>query len=175
MEHGHHIAEFSYGLAFMTGLLGSGHCLGMCGGLVSSFFMRLGAKAYAPYLAYHAARVTVYTLIGLAAASLGAVLVQTGIIGKAQGILQIVAGLVVILLGLEILIIADIIQTITVDLTLENAATLGVIVLVRTFLSFSLEVELEGAPPWRRLELARAIGAVFPDRPEAHPRDDQAR
>ena len=103
MEHGHHIAEFSYGLAFMTGLLGSGHCLGMCGGLVSSFFMRLGAKAYAPYLAYHAARVTVYTLIGLAAASLGAVLVQTGIIGKAQGILQILAGLIVILLGLDML------------------------------------------------------------------------
>ena len=79
----------------------------------------------------------------------------------------------IILLGLEILIIADIIQTITVDLTLENAATLGVIVLVRTFLSFSLEVELEGAPPWRRLELARAIGAVFPVRPEARPRDDE--
>lgn len=79
----------------------------------------------------------------------------------------------IILLGLEILIIADIIQTITVDLTLENAATLGIIVLVRTFLSFSLEVELEGAPPWRRLELARAIGAMAPDRPEAHPRQDR--
>ena len=80
----------------------------------------------------------------------------------------------IILLGLEILIIADIIQTITVDLTLENAATLGVIVLVRTFLSFSLEVELEGAPPWRRLELARAAGAIFPDRPEAHPHEPDA-
>ena len=68
----------------------------------------------------------------------------------------------IILLGLEILIIADIIQTITVDLTLTNAATLGVIVLVRTFLSFSLEIELEGAPPWRRLELARAVGAPSP-------------
>ena len=55
-----------------------------------------------------------------------------------------------ILLGLEILIIADIIQTITIDPTLESAATLGVIVLVRTFLSFSLEIELEGVPPWRR-------------------------
>ena len=55
-----------------------------------------------------------------------------------------------ILLGLEILIIADIVQTITIDPTLESAATLGVIVLVRTFLSFSLEIELEGVPPWRR-------------------------
>ncbi|MDE2117615.1 MAG: sulfite exporter TauE/SafE family protein [Betaproteobacteria bacterium] len=104
MEHAHHhIPEFSYWLAFMTGILGSGHCLGMCGGLVSSFFMRLGARAYAPYLAYHAARVTIYGLIGLTAATLGAVLVQTGIFGKAQGILQIVAGLVVILLGFDLL------------------------------------------------------------------------
>lgn len=55
-----------------------------------------------------------------------------------------------ILLGLEILIIADIVQTITIDPTLESAATLGIIVLVRTFLSFSLEIELEGVLPWRR-------------------------
>lgn len=103
MEHAHHLAEFSYWLAFMTGILGSGHCIGMCGSLVSGFFLRLGAKAYAPYLAYHAARVSVYGLIGLIAASLGAVLVQTGIFGKAQGILQIVAGIVVILLGLDLL------------------------------------------------------------------------
>lgn len=55
-----------------------------------------------------------------------------------------------ILLGLEILIVADIIATITIDLSLESAATLGIIVLVRTFLSFSLEVELDGTLPWRR-------------------------
>ncbi len=55
-----------------------------------------------------------------------------------------------ILLGLEILIIADIVQTITIDPTLEGALTLGVIVLVRTFLSFSLDIELEGVVPWRR-------------------------
>lgn len=104
MDHAHHqIAEFSYWLAFMTGILGSGHCLGMCGGLVSSFFMRLGARAYAPYLAYHAARVTIYGLIGLTAATLGAVLVQTGGVGKLQGILEIAAGLIVILLGLDML------------------------------------------------------------------------
>ena len=62
-----------------------------------------------------------------------------------------------ILLGLEILIIADIVQTITVDSTLESAITLGVVVLVRTFLSFSLEIELEGVVPWRR-------GSAKPDR-----------
>lgn len=55
-----------------------------------------------------------------------------------------------ILLGLELLIIADIVLTITVDPTLRSALALGLIVLVRTFLSFSLEVELEGSLPWRR-------------------------
>jgi uncharacterized membrane protein len=55
-----------------------------------------------------------------------------------------------ILLGLEVLIIADIVLTITVDRTFDSAITLGIIVLVRTFLSFSLEIELEGRLPWRR-------------------------
>jgi uncharacterized membrane protein len=55
-----------------------------------------------------------------------------------------------ILLGLEFLIIADIVMTITVDPTLTSAIALGIIVLVRTFLSFSLEIELEGSLPWRR-------------------------
>ena len=55
-----------------------------------------------------------------------------------------------ILLGLEVLIIADIIQTITIDSSLESAITLGVVVLVRTFLSFSIGIELEGVVPWRR-------------------------
>lgn len=55
-----------------------------------------------------------------------------------------------ILLGLEMLIIADIVQTITIDPTLESAATLALIVVVRTFLSFSLEIELDGTVPWRK-------------------------
>ena len=105
MDHSHHqaIAEFSYWLAFMTGLLGSGHCLGMCGGLVSGFFMKLGAKGVWPYLAYHGARVSLYAVVGLIAAAIGAVLVSTGQVGLWQGALQIVAGIVVILLGLDLL------------------------------------------------------------------------
>lgn len=55
-----------------------------------------------------------------------------------------------ILMGLEILIVADIIQTVIIDPTVESALTLGLIVLVRTFLSFSLEIELDGVVPWRR-------------------------
>ena len=105
MDHSHHhaVVEFSYWLAFMTGLLGSGHCLGMCGGLVSGFFMKLGARGVWPYLAYHGARVGIYGAVGLVAAALGAVLVSTGRFGMLQGLLQIVAGLVVILLGLDLL------------------------------------------------------------------------
>ena len=55
-----------------------------------------------------------------------------------------------VLLGLEVLIIADIVQTITIDSSVESAASLGLIVLVRTFLSFSLEIELDGIVPWHR-------------------------
>jgi uncharacterized membrane protein len=57
-----------------------------------------------------------------------------------------------ILMGLEILIIADIIQTVTLDPTVESALFLGTIVLVRTFLSFSLDIELTGRVPWREAE-----------------------
>lgn len=55
-----------------------------------------------------------------------------------------------ILLGLEFLVAADIINTIIVELTLEAVASLALIVIIRTFLSFSLEVEIEGAWPWQR-------------------------
>jgi uncharacterized membrane protein len=55
-----------------------------------------------------------------------------------------------ILLGLEVLIVADIILTVAIDQSLESAAALGLIVLVRTFLSFSLEIEMDGVLPWRR-------------------------
>jgi uncharacterized membrane protein len=67
-----------------------------------------------------------------------------------------------ILLGLEFLIIADIVLTITVDPTLKSALALGLIVLVRTFLSFSLEVELDGTLPWRRATTANVEKAQDP-------------
>ncbi len=54
-----------------------------------------------------------------------------------------------ILLGLEVLVAADIILTVTTEPTLQNVAVLGIVVLIRTFLSFSLEVELEGRWPWQ--------------------------
>ncbi len=64
-----------------------------------------------------------------------------------------------LLLGLEVLVAADLIRTIAVAPTLTNVLILGLIVLIRTFLSFSLETEMTGAPPWRR-GLASGAGAI---------------
>jgi uncharacterized membrane protein len=55
-----------------------------------------------------------------------------------------------ILLALEFLVAADIVHTVAIEPTLESLAVLAGIVLIRTFLSFSLEVELEGRWPWQR-------------------------
>ena len=55
-----------------------------------------------------------------------------------------------ILLGLEILVAGDLIRTVAVAPTLDNVLVLGIIVLIRTFLSFSLEIEMDGVPPWRK-------------------------
>jgi len=55
-----------------------------------------------------------------------------------------------ILLGLEILVAADIIHTVITDPEISQVLALGVIVLIRTFLSLSLQVELEGRFPWQK-------------------------
>jgi uncharacterized membrane protein len=55
-----------------------------------------------------------------------------------------------LLLGLEVLVAADLIRTVAVAPTVTNVLVLGLIVLIRTFLSFSLETEIEGVLPWRR-------------------------
>jgi uncharacterized membrane protein len=60
-----------------------------------------------------------------------------------------------LLVAIEILVAADLISTVAVDPTVENIAVLGLIVLIRTFLSFSLETEIDGTVPWRRSERQR--------------------
>ena len=62
-----------------------------------------------------------------------------------------------VLLGLDLLIAADIIRTVTLDPTLENVAALGLLVVVRTFLSWALILEAEGRWPWQRLDDADPI------------------
>lgn len=54
------------------------------------------------------------------------------------------------LLGLEILIAADVVRTVAVTPTLESVLVLGLIALIRTFLSFSLELEISGRWPWQK-------------------------
>jgi uncharacterized membrane protein len=55
-----------------------------------------------------------------------------------------------ILLGLELLVAADIVKTVTATPSLTDAAVLGMIVLIRTVLSISIEIEVDGVAPWRR-------------------------
>jgi uncharacterized membrane protein len=67
-----------------------------------------------------------------------------------------------ILAGLEVLVAGDLIRTVAVDPTLNNVLILGLIVLIRTFLSFSLEIEIEGTLPWKR-SLTRTGASVIAD------------
>jgi uncharacterized membrane protein len=62
-----------------------------------------------------------------------------------------------LLLGLEMLIAADIIRTVALEVSFESILTLGLLVLVRTFLSWSLVVEIEGYWPWQAAEKEHKI------------------
>jgi uncharacterized membrane protein len=70
-----------------------------------------------------------------------------------------------ILLGLEFLVGADIVRTVATAPTLPSVVSLALIVLIRTFLSWSLEVEIDGVWPWRRLQAERLLGHTL-DEPE---------
>jgi uncharacterized membrane protein len=74
-----------------------------------------------------------------------------------------------ILLGLELLVAADIIRTVSEEPTLRGVIVLGLIVLIRTFLSFTLAVELEGHWPWKSAEI-RGVGARTSE-PQPPPRE----
>jgi uncharacterized membrane protein len=55
----------------------------------------------------------------------------------------------VLMVALEILVVADIIETVTLDISFESLATLGLLVIVRTWLSWTLDLEAEGRWPWQ--------------------------
>jgi uncharacterized membrane protein len=65
-----------------------------------------------------------------------------------------------ILLGLEILVAADLIRTITSKPSIEDAVILGLIVLIRTVLSMSIQIEVDGTLPWRRALLGSGAQVV---------------
>jgi len=108
-------------------------------------------------------------VLGLAAARVRGGLALVGGQGANEGyrIVRTVFGRS-ILLGLEFLVAADIIRTVAVQPSLENVAVLGLIVLIRTFLSFSLEVEIDGRWPWRRAAAVRS-GLSIPSRDTSEP------
>jgi uncharacterized membrane protein len=64
-----------------------------------------------------------------------------------------------LLLGLEVLVAADLVRTVAVAPTLDNVLVLGLIVLIRTVLSFSLETEIEGVVPWKRAQMS-GVGGI---------------
>jgi uncharacterized membrane protein len=100
-------------------------------------------------------------VVGLAWSAVGAVHgLRRSVAGRAvyQGLRESIGG--TLLLGLEILVAADLIKTVAVSPTLSNVVVLGIIVLIRTFLSFSLQVEIDGTLPWRRARRAPQQPAI---------------
>lgn len=69
-----------------------------------------------------------------------------------------------ILVGLEFLVAADIIRSVAIDPTFQSVGVLGLIVLIRTFLSWSLVVEMNGTWPWLRAQARPATNAGAPER-----------
>ena len=59
-----------------------------------------------------------------------------------------------LLMGLDLLIAADVIKTVTLEATIENATVLGILVVIRTFLSWALVLEFEGRWPWQDRSLS---------------------
>lgn len=69
----------------------------------------------------------------------------------------------VLLLGLEVLVAADVVRTVAVETTVESVAILGLLVIVRTVLSFALAAEVDGVVPWRRAEVRSQISGTAPE------------
>jgi len=63
-----------------------------------------------------------------------------------------------LLLGLEVLVAADIVHTVALQATLQSVLVLGLLVLIRTFLSWALVVEIEGRWPWQKIDIVQEKG-----------------
>ena len=104
------------------------------------------------YIAYGAKGVEIVGIIAIMVGTILALvkytLTRQGINPRSYKILRQQLGKA-ILLGLEILVAGDIIGTVVTEPTMERVLVLAVIVLIRTFLSLSIEVEIEGKFPWQ--------------------------
>lgn len=91
-----------YILLFSAGLLGSLHCVGMCGGLVMACSMKCGGgPSFSVF--YNAGRILSYTVLGFVMGLLGKALIAAGLFGKFQGLMPVIAGIFMILIGLDLL------------------------------------------------------------------------
>jgi len=88
--------------SFAIGFLGSLHCVGMCGGLVSAMTMTRSDTWWPGVIAYQLGRITTYTALGLIAGLIGSLFANDGWLNQAQSLLSIVAGLLIITLALHI-------------------------------------------------------------------------
>ena len=101
--------------------------------------------------------------VGVVAATVMSLRQQTGAADRYRVLRQRMGR--AILLGLELLVAADIIRTVAVTPTLESVGVLAIIVAIRTFLSFSLEVELDSRWPWSPPKPLGTLRAAGEDKP----------
>ncbi len=88
--------------SFAIGFLGSLHCVGMCGGLVTAMSMTREKTWWPGIIVYQFGRITTYTALGLVAGLIGSLFTQDGWLSDAQNIISITAGLLIITLALHI-------------------------------------------------------------------------
>ncbi len=88
--------------SFAIGFLGSLHCIGMCGGLVTAMTMTRSHTWWPGIISYQFGRITTYTALGLIAGLIGSLFAQDGWLSGAQNILSIFAGMIIIILALHI-------------------------------------------------------------------------
>ena len=95
--------EITYAAAFMVGLLGGVHCIGMCGGIVGALSFSLSPQKKTPWsilLAYNVGRLSSYTFAGLLAGLLGATLLEVIPLAQVQQVLLLLSGVLMVLMGL---------------------------------------------------------------------------
>jgi uncharacterized protein len=87
-------------VVFMFGLVGSVHCLQMCGPLVLAYSLPLERKVFLPHLGYNLGRILTYSLLGAVAGQVGHMLEALGRLSGFENIAALIAGIALILLGL---------------------------------------------------------------------------